>query len=68
MQAYATGRGVTVYHGEGHSLFYVLDLTAPESEQPAILATYRERWRAENHAITGTPTLTTAREIKGGAR
>jgi len=55
MEAYITGRGVTAVHGESGSWFHVVDITAPESEQPAILASYRDHWRAQNHAIAGCP-------------
>ena len=44
-----TYRVVTV-HGESRSLFHVVDVNAPETDQPAIVASYYERWRAENHA------------------
>jgi len=36
MQAYS----IVVWHGERGSLYYVVDATAPEDEQPAVLATY----------------------------
>lgn len=45
--------GVTAVHGESGSLFHVVDIAAPEGEQPAIVASYKEKWRAENHAIAG---------------
>jgi len=48
-----TGYKVIPYHGEAATVFFVVDSNAPESEQPAVVASYRERWRAENHAITG---------------
>ncbi len=45
--------GVTVVHGESRSWFHVVDVDAPEADQPAILASYPLRWQAENHAISG---------------
>ena len=45
--------GVTAVHGESGSVWHVVDCAAPESEQPAIVASYREKWRAEMHAIQG---------------
>ena len=49
----AAGYKVIPYHGEAATVFFVVDANAPEPKQPAIVASYRERWRAENHAITG---------------
>ena len=45
--------GVVPVHGEGASVYHVVDVSAPEAEQPAILAIYRERWQAQNRAIAG---------------
>lgn len=45
--------GVTSVHGESGSIFYVVDCNAPEPEQPAVVASYWEKWRADNHAIQG---------------
>lgn len=32
---------ITTWHGEGMSLFYVVDANAPEGEQPAVVETFR---------------------------
>ena len=33
---------VTVYHGEGSSVFHIIDTQAPEDEQPCIVRSYRD--------------------------
>ena len=53
MNVYQSGLAVVTVHGEAATIFHVVNPAAPEPDQPAIVATYRERWRAENHAITG---------------
>jgi hypothetical protein len=40
---------VVVWHGEGGTLFYVVDTAAPDDDQPAVLATFWQRWEAEAH-------------------
>jgi len=49
-----TNYSVTTYHGESATLYYVVwhDPDGPEDDWN-IVATYRERWRAENHALVG---------------
>jgi hypothetical protein len=42
---------VVPWHGEGRSLFYVVDGHAPEDEQPAILGTFTRREWAESTAV-----------------
>ncbi len=42
---------VTVYHGESSTVFYVVDTSAPESEQPAVKASYRTRQEADACAL-----------------
>lgn len=37
---------IVVVHGEQYSLFHVVDEDAPEEEQPAILANFRNRGNA----------------------
>lgn len=34
---------VTTWHGEGDSLYYIVDTEAPEGEQPAVVACYSGR-------------------------
>lgn len=42
--------GVTTVHGESYSLFHVVQIDAPEEDQPAIVASYKTFGQAENHA------------------
>ena len=50
---------VTVQHGEGRSVYYVVDTAQPEAEQPAIVASFgtdrdpfgaSARWLAQDYA------------------
>ena len=34
---------ITTYHGEGDTVFNVVDADAPEGEQPAVVASYSQR-------------------------
>lgn len=36
--------GIITWHGERETLWYVVDPTAPEAEQPAVLRTFSSRW------------------------
>lgn len=58
--------GVVPVHGEGASLYHVVDVAAPDADQPAILATYRERWQAQNRAIAGCSCMTGAHYYGAG--
>ena len=40
---------VVVWHGEGKSLFYVVDVAVPESDQPQVLATFDKRADASDY-------------------
>lgn len=42
---------IVVQHGEGKTLFYVVDQNAPEAEQPAVLATCHTMPQAERALI-----------------
>ena len=41
---------VVTWHGEGRSVWYVVDTAAPASEQPAVIVSYTDRSAAELHA------------------
>jgi hypothetical protein len=41
---------VSPWHGEGRSVFYVVDSTAPEDSQPHVVADYPDRESADRHA------------------
>lgn len=43
---------VSVWHGEGRSIFAVVDTFAPESEQPAVVSTHATREAADD-AVEG---------------
>ncbi len=34
---------IVTHHGERHTLWYVVDPTAPEAEQPAVIRTFSSR-------------------------
>jgi hypothetical protein len=40
---------IVVWHGEHRTLFYVVDASAPEGEQPCVLRTYTNRPDAEGY-------------------
>ena len=42
---------IVVTHGESGSVFSVVDVDAPEAQQPAILAAYRTRIQAEQAVL-----------------
>ena len=57
IEAFNTGRAVT----QDDAGFNVIDLAMLEPEDgEALIATYHERWKAENHAITGCPCMMNA--------
>lgn len=39
---------IVTWHGEGKSLFYIVDETTPEKDQPAVVATFETRTDAEH--------------------
>lgn len=41
---------ITYWHGEWKSLFYIIDMSAKDSEQPAVVATFDTRDDAREHA------------------
>lgn len=41
---------ITAWHGEGRSVFYVVDAYAPFQERPALVASYIIRENAEHEA------------------
>ena len=43
---------VTAWHGEGRSVFCVVDSFAPESEQPAVVGEWKSKEMADSQART----------------
>ena len=59
---------ITLWHGESITLHYIVDTFAPESEQPAVVESFRSRDIAESECAKYNADENAAREFAWSAR